>query len=94
MPGELPAFGRLFISNVSWCTFSWRLHLLTATDWYQPDLPLRLRKNLPLTPWNRAVYYTPEDPHGYTDYPFAEENREELGVQKLANSKLSWDGSD
>ncbi|EIW56407.1 NADH:flavin oxidoreductase/NADH oxidase [Trametes versicolor FP-101664 SS1] len=60
IPGELPAFGRLFISN--------------------PDLPLRLRKNLLLTPWNRAVYYTPEDPHGYTDYPFAEENCEERGV--------------
>ncbi|KAI0633057.1 NADH:flavin oxidoreductase/NADH oxidase [Trametes polyzona] len=43
-----------------------------------PDLPLRLRKNLPLQPWDRAVYYTPEDPHGYIDYPFAEENRADL----------------
>ncbi|KAL7283668.1 hypothetical protein ACG7TL_003104 [Trametes sanguinea] len=35
-----------------------------------PDLPLRLRNNLPLTPWSREVYYLPEDPRGYVDYPF------------------------
>ncbi|KAI9065374.1 NADH:flavin oxidoreductase/NADH oxidase [Trametes sanguinea] len=35
-----------------------------------PDLPLRLRKDLPLTSWNREVYYLPEDPRGYVDYPF------------------------
>ncbi|KAI0633094.1 NADH:flavin oxidoreductase/NADH oxidase [Trametes polyzona] len=46
-----------------------------------PDLPLRLRKNLPLNRWDRTVYHTYEDPHGYIDYPFAEENREELGLQ-------------
>ncbi|KAI0698175.1 NADH:flavin oxidoreductase/NADH oxidase [Cerioporus squamosus] len=40
-----------------------------------PDLPLRLRKNIPLTPWERAVYAVPEDPHGYIDYPFAEESK-------------------
>ncbi|KAI0354205.1 NADH:flavin oxidoreductase/NADH oxidase [Trametes cingulata] len=45
-----------------------------------PDLPLRLRKNLPLNGWDRAVFYLPEDPRGYIDYPFAEENRAELGV--------------
>ncbi|EIW56408.1 NADH:flavin oxidoreductase/NADH oxidase [Trametes versicolor FP-101664 SS1] len=45
-----------------------------------PDLPLRLRKNLPLNGWDRAVYHLPEEPHGYIDYPFADENREELGV--------------
>ncbi|KAI0830333.1 hypothetical protein BC628DRAFT_1357469 [Trametes gibbosa] len=46
-----------------------------------PDLPLRLRKNQPLTGWDRAVYYLAEDPHGYIDYPFAEENVEELGIK-------------
>ncbi|KAL1943308.1 hypothetical protein VTO73DRAFT_4383 [Trametes versicolor] len=45
-----------------------------------PDLPLRLRKNLPLNGWDRAVYHLPEEPHGYIDYLFADENREELGV--------------
>lgn len=29
-------------------------------------------KNLPLTEWDYNVFYTPEDPHGYIDYPFAE----------------------
>ncbi|KAH9852603.1 NADH:flavin oxidoreductase/NADH oxidase [Lenzites betulinus] len=46
-----------------------------------PDLPLRLRKNQPLTPWDRALYYGAEDPHGYIDYPFAEGNDEELGMK-------------
>ncbi|KAI0744498.1 NADH:flavin oxidoreductase/NADH oxidase [Earliella scabrosa] len=34
-----------------------------------PDLPLRLMKNIPLTEWDTEVFYTPEDPHGYIDYP-------------------------
>lgn len=38
----------------------------------QPDLPIRLAKNLPLTKGNRDTYYIP-GPEGYTDYPFAEE---------------------
>ncbi|KAI0742950.1 NADH:flavin oxidoreductase/NADH oxidase [Daedaleopsis nitida] len=37
-----------------------------------PDLPLRLQKNIPLQEWDRAVFYVPEDPHGYIDYPFAD----------------------
>ncbi|KAI0673190.1 NADH:flavin oxidoreductase/NADH oxidase [Trametes maxima] len=45
-----------------------------------PDLPLRLLKNLPLNGWDRAMYRLLEDPHGYIDYPFADENREELKV--------------
>ncbi|KAG7097486.1 hypothetical protein E1B28_004828 [Marasmius oreades] len=38
-----------------------------------PDLPYRLRQNIPLTPYNRATFYFPGslDPIGYTDYPFA-----------------------
>ncbi len=28
-------------------------------------------KDLPLTPWDVEVFYKPEDPHGYIDYPFA-----------------------
>ncbi|RPD63407.1 NADH:flavin oxidoreductase/NADH oxidase [Lentinus tigrinus ALCF2SS1-6] len=36
-----------------------------------PDLTLRLMKDIPLTPWDRDVFYTPEDPHGYIDYPAA-----------------------
>ncbi|KAF8890981.1 FMN-linked oxidoreductase [Infundibulicybe gibba] len=42
-----------------------------------PDLPQRLQKDIPLTPYVRETFYTPADKpdaaHGYTDYPFAEE---------------------
>ena len=37
----------------------------------QPDLPLRLEKNIPLTVAPRSCYYAYEDPHGYVDFPFA-----------------------
>ncbi|KAF8868495.1 hypothetical protein BD779DRAFT_1808060 [Infundibulicybe gibba] len=44
-----------------------------------PDLPKRLRKDIPLTPYDRKTFYTPVDKpgaaHGYVDYPFAEEGR-------------------
>ncbi|KAI0342408.1 NADH:flavin oxidoreductase/NADH oxidase [Trametopsis cervina] len=45
-----------------------------------PDLPLRLKKNVPLTKYEREKFYLVEDPVGYTDYPFAPENAEELGA--------------
>ncbi|KAK0463395.1 hypothetical protein IW261DRAFT_1554105 [Armillaria novae-zelandiae] len=36
-----------------------------------PDLPKKLKKNLPLTPYNRSTFYLPgEVTEGYTDYPF------------------------
>ncbi|KAI0673191.1 NADH:flavin oxidoreductase/NADH oxidase [Trametes maxima] len=41
-----------------------------------PDLPLRLLKDIPLTPWDRSVFYIPEEPHGYIDYPFAKDAEE------------------
>ncbi len=37
-----------------------------------PDLPHRLAEGLPLTPDDMATWYVP-GPHGYTDYPFADE---------------------
>ncbi len=37
----------------------------------QPDLPLRLRDDIPLAEWDPDTFNTPEDPHGYIDYPFA-----------------------
>lgn len=44
-----------------------------------PDLPIRLRKNIPLNPYNRKTFYTPgHSPKaavGYVDYPFAEDTR-------------------
>ncbi|EIW60267.1 FMN-linked oxidoreductase [Trametes versicolor FP-101664 SS1] len=38
-----------------------------------PDLPRRLLKNIPLALWDRQLFYLPEEPHGYIDYPFAED---------------------
>ncbi|KAH9848882.1 NADH:flavin oxidoreductase/NADH oxidase [Lenzites betulinus] len=45
--------------------------LVAFGRWFlsNPDLPFRLRNNLPLAKWSRAVYNVPEDPHGYIDYP-------------------------
>jgi N-ethylmaleimide reductase len=34
-----------------------------------PDLPERIAKNLPLTPYDRETFYTPLQAHGYIDYP-------------------------
>ncbi|KAF8057172.1 hypothetical protein FPV67DRAFT_582237 [Lyophyllum atratum] len=40
-----------------------------------PDLPLRLKEDIPLNPYNRKTFYTPGDAEGaevgYIDYPFA-----------------------
>ncbi len=36
-----------------------------------PDLPARLKANIPLNPYNRATFYG-GGAEGYTDYPFAE----------------------
>ncbi|KAG5639952.1 hypothetical protein DXG03_002154 [Asterophora parasitica] len=48
-----------------------------------PDLPLRLKHNISLTPYNRKTFYVPgdsADAHvGYTDYPFAEISALESG---------------
>jgi N-ethylmaleimide reductase len=37
-----------------------------------PDLPRRIREDLPLAPYDRDTFYTFEA-HGYTDYPFYSE---------------------
>jgi len=37
-----------------------------------PDLPKRIERRLPLTPYDRDTFYT-FDAHGYTDYPFYED---------------------
>ncbi|KAI0826126.1 FMN-linked oxidoreductase [Irpex lacteus] len=44
-----------------------------------PDLPLRLKKNLPLEKYDRSTFYTPKEPRGYNDFSFAPENEAELG---------------
>ncbi|ESK87045.1 nadh:flavin oxidoreductase nadh oxidase [Moniliophthora roreri MCA 2997] len=39
-----------------------------------PDLPIRMMKNLPCTPYSRSTFYVPGDNSGkgYTDYAFAQ----------------------
>lgn len=44
-----------------------------------PDLPYRVRENIPLAPYVRDTFYLPKERKGYTDYPFSE---------KFVNSEL------
>lgn len=37
-----------------------------------PDLPIRIRKNIPLTDADPTTFYSWEEPKGYIDYPFAD----------------------
>ncbi|RDB18244.1 putative inactive dehydrogenase EasA [Hypsizygus marmoreus] len=52
--------------------------LVAFGRWFlsNPDLPLRLKKNIPLSPYDRKTFYVPVDKEnpevGYIDYPFAE----------------------
>ncbi|KAF8313589.1 FMN-linked oxidoreductase [Clavulina sp. PMI_390] len=39
-----------------------------------PDLPVRIRKGIPLNPFNPATFAIPEAAEGYIDQPFAAEN--------------------
>ncbi|KAI1134837.1 NADH:flavin oxidoreductase/NADH oxidase family protein [Hypoxylon sp. FL0543] len=43
-----------------------------------PDLPFRVRKGLPLNPYDRNTFYLPGSPKGYTDYPFSTEFTESI----------------
>jgi NADPH2 dehydrogenase len=38
-----------------------------------PDLPLRIRDSIPLTPYDRSTFYSAESPKGYIDYLSASE---------------------
>ncbi|TFK37224.1 hypothetical protein BDQ12DRAFT_608140, partial [Crucibulum laeve] len=41
-----------------------------------PDLPLRIKHDIPLNPYDRSTFYTPAEKEGtekgYIDYPFAD----------------------
>jgi len=55
-----------------------------------PDLVLRLKKDLPLTDYDRANFYLAEKAEGYTDYAFAPENVDELlAVDDVATHSVS-----
>ncbi len=69
--GDLVAFGRVFIANVSALPSPVKRVLIIK----QPDLPLRLKSDIPLAPYDRASFYIPgEVSRGYNDYPFATPN--------------------
>lgn len=38
-----------------------------------PDLVFRLKNGIDFNPYNRDTFYLPENPTGYTDYPFSKE---------------------
>jgi len=69
--GDLVAFGRHFISNVS-PLLVLRLrrcaHIIRIS---QPDLPVRIQNGIPFTPYDRAMFYNAGTAVGYTDYPAA-----------------------
>ncbi|TCD65522.1 hypothetical protein EIP91_002530 [Steccherinum ochraceum] len=48
-----------------------------------PDLPVRLEKNIPLTPYDRDTFYTTLSAKGYTDYPFISEQSKAGGTPVL-----------
>ncbi|OCB91226.1 NADH:flavin oxidoreductase/NADH oxidase [Sanghuangporus baumii] len=72
--GELVAFGRHFISNVSF---------------YIPDLPERVKKDIPFTPYNRDLFYAVGLPTGYVDYPFANDETRRKYQENWAKWKNS-----
>ncbi|KAJ6137900.1 Aldolase-type TIM barrel [Penicillium samsonianum] len=38
-----------------------------------PDLPFRVQNGIPFVPYDRATFYVPKDPKGYSDYAFSAE---------------------
>ena len=53
----------------------------------QPDLPIRLQYNIPLTPYQRETFFAELDPVGYNTFRFAEESK-----KILAESGVFVDG--
>ena len=43
----------------------------------QPDLPARIKNDVPFTKYDRETFYSAGSPVGYVDYPFADEEAEE-----------------
>lgn len=44
----------------------------------QPDLPIRLQYDIPLTPYQRETFFAEMDPAGYNTFRFAEESEKIL----------------
>ena len=70
--GDLIAFGRFFIANVSFPSMSTLCNVTYSNSaLLQPDLPRRLKEDIPLNKYDRSTFYSFETAEGYTDYPFA-----------------------
>ena len=54
----------------------------------QPDLPRRIREDLPLNKYDRTSFYVPGEPKGYIDYPFSEEFQQTDEYKKLQKALL------
>lgn len=46
-----------------------------------PDLPFKIMKGIPLTPYNRDTFYNPKAKDGYIDQPFSKEFLEREGAR-------------
>ncbi|VDB95567.1 unnamed protein product [Peniophora sp. CBMAI 1063] len=58
-------------------------HVLVAIGRYytsNPDLPIRLQHNLPLTPYVRESFFAERDPAGYNTFGYAEESKKILAT--------------
>jgi NADPH2 dehydrogenase len=48
-----------------------------------PDLPFKIKKGLPFTPYRRDAFYDVKNPKGYADWPFSDEFVAEYGVTQV-----------
>ena len=71
--------------NLAPCLHAPHAHLCSLLT--QPDLVQRFKENLPLTPYDRKLFYVPgpEHTHGYVDYAtYEQEQKEHLVDGKTA----------
>ncbi|KAI0313542.1 FMN-linked oxidoreductase [Amylostereum chailletii] len=54
-----------------------------------PDLPIRLEKDIPLTPYDRSSFYTPGTTTGYNDFGFATESLDILAARGVIVGAVS-----
>jgi len=49
---------------------------------------LRIKYGIPLNKYQRSTFYTPEDPHGYIDYPAITLSSQLAGVTDIVTPKV------
>ena len=69
--GDVVVFGKWFLSNVR-RIFDYSQRVSPPKLAYkQPDLPRRIKENIPFNPYDYNTFYTKKSPIGYADYTFA-----------------------